>query len=84
MRAEPNRVFTSLKGFWSWVVDQRGYRTDNPMVGMKRPVRVEPPQARQKDGTVSVLDLAELSTLWSRALSFTIRLASAPADNYTM
>lgn len=69
MRAEPNRVFTSLKGFWSWAVDQRGYRTDNPMPGMKRPVRVEPSQERQKAGTVAVLDLLELSLLW--------RLASA-------
>jgi integrase len=67
MRAEPNRVFTSLKGFWAWAVDQRGYRTDNPMVGMKRPVRVEPSQERQKAGTVAVLDLVELCSLWRLA-----------------
>jgi integrase len=34
------------------------------MAGMKRPVKVEPSQERQKAGTVSVLDLLELSTLW--------------------
>jgi integrase len=69
MRAEPNRVFTSLSGFWSWAVHQRGYRADNPMAGMKRPVRLEPSQARQKAGTVSLLDLHELCTLWRLALS---------------
>ena len=69
MRAEPNRVFTSLHGFWSWVVDQRGYRPDNPMAGMKRPVRVEPSQERQKAGTVALLDLIELCSLWNLSCS---------------
>jgi integrase len=64
MRAEPNRVFTSLKGFWTWAVYQRGYRPDDPMAGMKRPVKLEPSQARQKAGTVAVLDLADLAKLW--------------------
>jgi integrase len=64
MRAEPNRVFTSLSGFWSWVVHQRGYRTDNPMAGMKRPIKLEPSQARQKAGTVALLALDELARLW--------------------
>ena len=67
LRAEPNRVYTSLSGFWSWAVHQRGYRADNPMAGMKRPVRTEPSQARQKAGTVAVLDLHELSSLWRLA-----------------
>jgi integrase len=31
---------------------------------MKRPVKIEPSQARQKAGTVAVLDLMELATLW--------------------
>ena len=69
MRAEPNRVFTSLKGFFTWAVHQRGYRVDNPMAGMKRPVKLEPSQARQKAGTVAVLDLDELATLWRLAPS---------------
>ena len=34
MQTEPNRVFTSLKGFFSWAVHQRGYLTDNPVVGI--------------------------------------------------
>ncbi|MGH7055519.1 MAG: tyrosine-type recombinase/integrase [Stellaceae bacterium] len=67
MRAEPNRVFTSLKGFWNWAVYQHGYRADHPMLGMKRPVKLEPSQARQKAGTVAVLDLDELATLWRLA-----------------
>jgi integrase len=69
MRAEPNRVFTSLKGFWNWVVYQRGYRTDHPMAGMKRLIKLEPSQARQKAGTVAVLDLDELARLWRLAPS---------------
>jgi hypothetical protein len=39
MQVEPNRVFTSLTGFWRWTVEQRGYRADNPMLGMRKPVR---------------------------------------------
>jgi integrase len=69
LRAEPNRVFTSLRGFWTWVVYQRGYRPDDPMAGMKRPVRVEPSQARQKAGTVPLLDLRGLAALWKLAPS---------------
>jgi integrase len=69
MRAEPNRVFTSLKGFWSWAVYQRGYRVDNPTSGMKRPVKLEPAQARQRAGTVALLDLDELAALWRLAPS---------------
>jgi integrase len=69
LRAEPNRVFTSLKGFWNWVVYQRGYRTDHPMAGMKRLIKLEPSQARQKAGTVAVLDLDELARLWRLAPS---------------
>jgi integrase len=69
MRAQPNRVFTSLKGFWNWVVYQRGYRTDHPMAGMKRPVKLEPAQSRQKAGTTTVLDLDELAALWRLAPS---------------
>ena len=64
MRAEPNRVFTSLKGFFSWCAYQRGYRADNPTAGMKRPVKLEPSQERQKAGTVAVLDLDEVAALW--------------------
>ena len=69
MRAEPNRVFTSLRGFWTWAVHQRGYRPDDPMLGMKRPVKLEPSQKRQKNGTVTVLGLAELAALWRIAPS---------------
>jgi integrase len=69
LQAEPNRVFTSMIGFWSWVVHQRGYRLDNPMAGMKRPIKVEPSQARQKAGTVAVLSLDELARLWRLAPS---------------
>ncbi|HEY3909915.1 MAG TPA: integrase arm-type DNA-binding domain-containing protein [Stellaceae bacterium] len=69
MRAEPNRVFTSLKGFFSWAVYQRGYRADNPTAGMKRPVKIEPSQARQKAGTVAVIELDELADLWRLAPS---------------
>jgi integrase len=64
---EPNRVFTSLTGFWSWIVYQRGYRADNPMAGMKRPIKIEPSQARQRAGTVAVLSLDELARLWRLA-----------------
>ena len=67
LRAEPNRVFTSLTGFWSWVVHQHGYRPDNPMAGMKRPIKHEPSQVRQKEGTVAVLSLDELRRLWGLA-----------------
>src|SRR5262249_19399687 len=69
LRAEPNRVYTSLSGFWTWAVHQRGYRPDNPMTGMRRPVKVEPSQAQQKAGTVAVLDLYELCSLWRLAPS---------------
>jgi hypothetical protein len=68
MRAEPNRVFTSLSGFWYWAVHQRGYRLDNPMAGMKRPIKLEPSQARQKAGTVAVLTFEELARLWCGGL----------------
>lgn len=69
LQVEPNRVFTSLVSFWAWAVHQRGYRPDNPMAGMKRPIRLEPSQARQKAGTVAVLDLDELARLWRLAPS---------------
>lgn len=69
LKAEPNRVFTSLTGFWSWAVNQQGYRPDNPMAGMKRPIKVEPSQLRQKQGTVAILTLDELRRLWSLAES---------------
>jgi integrase len=69
LRAEPNRVYTSLSGFWSWAVHQRGYRADNPMAGMKRPVKIEPSQERQKAGTVPLLDMLELCSLWRLAPS---------------
>lgn len=67
LKVEPNRTFTSLKGFWSWAVYQRGYRPDDPMAGMKRPVKFEPSQLRQRAGTVAVLSLAELARLWRLA-----------------
>ena len=67
MRSEPNRVFGSLKGFWSWAVYQRGYRPDDPTAGMKRPIKLEPSQVRQKAGTVAVLALPEICSLYQLA-----------------
>lgn len=67
LKVEPNRVFTSLRGFWTWAVHQRGYRADDPMAGMRRPIRYEPSQLRQRAGTVAVLDLADLARLWRLA-----------------
>jgi integrase len=64
LQAAPNRAFTSLSGFWRWAVFQRGYRTDNPMEGMKRPIKLEPSAARQKGDTATVLDLEELVRLY--------------------
>ena len=66
MRAERNRVFTSLKGFFSWAVHQRGYLTDNPVAG-KNDSQIRASQARQKAGTVAVIELDELATLWRLA-----------------
>jgi integrase len=69
LRVAPNRTFTSLAGFWRWAVFQRGYRPDNPMEGMKRPIRVEPSAERHRNGTTTVLNLDELATLYRMAIS---------------
>jgi integrase len=67
LQVASNRAFTSLTGFWRWAVFQRGYRQDNPMEGMKRPIRVEPSAQRHKSGTATVLNLEELARLYQLA-----------------
>jgi integrase len=68
LTAEANRVHTSLRGFWRWVVEM-GWRETDPLTGVRKPVREEASQARMRTETVPLLSLDELAALYRAAPS---------------
>lgn len=65
---EANRTYTSLKGFFGWCAAM-DLRPDDPTALLKKPVKVEPSAARQREGGVALLDMTELARLWRAAPS---------------
>ena len=63
---EANRVFTSLRGLFSWAAAQ-DIRPDDPTALLKRPVKTEPSAERMREGTDPLLTTNELAQLWKAA-----------------
>ncbi|WP_270934307.1 tyrosine-type recombinase/integrase [Falsiroseomonas oryzae] len=63
---EANRTFTSLRGLFAWCAGM-DIRPDDPTALLKKPVKVEPSAARQREGDVPLLDMTELARLWRAA-----------------